>query len=109
RLQELNGKCVAFVIRDQVPCYPEGVIIHVLPTTVGIELSADRSLAADASIALYIKDLLPLLQRANVPEHLLVEGDHDLLLKILEIIKQMDLDWEQAITPVTGDVLAHQI
>lgn len=109
RLQELNGKCIAFIIRDQIPYYPDGIIISVLPTPVGIELSASKAPIADASIALYAKDLLPLLQDATVPEHLLVEGDHELLLKILEIVKQIDLDWEQAIAPVTGDVLAHQI
>lgn len=109
RLQELNGKCIAFVIRDKIPYYPDGIVISVLPTLVGIELSANKSHAADASIALYGKDLLPLLQHATVPEHLLVEGDNQLLLKILEIVKQIDLDWEQAIAPVTGDVLAHQI
>lgn len=109
RLQELNGKCIAFIIRDQIPYYPDGVIISVLPTLAGIELSASKVPPADASIALYAKDLLPLLQHATVPEHLLVEGDHELLLKILEIVKQIDLDWEQAIAPLTGDVLAHHI
>lgn len=109
RLQELNGKCIAFILRDQVPYYPDGITIFVLPTTSGIELSANNASIADASISLFASDLLPLLQRADVPEHLLVEGDHELLLKILEIVKQIDLDWEQAIAPVTGDVLAHQI
>lgn len=109
RLQELNGKCIAFVLRDQIPWYPGGITIFVLPTLTGIELSANKACVADASIALYAKDLRPLLQRADVPEHLLIEGDHELLLKILEIVKQIDLDWEQAIAPVTGDVFAHQI
>jgi ubiquinone biosynthesis protein UbiJ len=109
RLQELNGKCIAFIIRDQVPYYQNGITIFVMPTLAGIELSADNTYVADASIALYAKDLLPLLQRADIPENLLVEGDHELLLKILDIVKQIDLDWEQAIAPVTGDVFAHQI
>lgn len=109
RLQELNGKCIAFIIRDQVPYYPAGITIFVLPTLAGIELSASKTHVADASIALFAKDLLPLLQRADIPANLLVEGDQELLLKILEIVKQIDLDWEQAIVPVTGDVFAHQI
>lgn len=109
RLQELNGKCIAFIIRDQIPYYENGITVFVLPTLKGIELSADGAYVADASIALFAKDLVPLLQRAEVPENILIDGDHELLLKILEIVKQMDLDWEQAIAPVTGDVLAHQI
>lgn len=109
RLQELNGKCIAFHLRDNIPYYPDGILIFVLPTISGIELTADRQRAADASIGLYAKDLLPLLQRADVPENILIEGDHELLLKILEILKQMDLDWEQAMAPLTGEVLAHQI
>jgi len=109
RLQELNGKCIAFILRDPMAYYPDGIIVYVSPTLSGIELYAHQTLTADASLALYAKDLLPLLQQATVPEHLLVEGDHELLLKILEIVKQIDLDWEQAIAPVTGDVLAHQI
>ncbi len=109
RLQELDGKCIAIHLRDQIPCYENGVIVFVLPTLKGIELSVDRQKIADASLALYAKDLLPLLQRAELPAHLKIDGDQELLMKILEIVKQIDLDWEQAIAPVTGDVLAHQI
>lgn len=109
RLRELDGVCIAFHLRDQMPYYTQGVTVFVLPTASGIELSADRHYVADASLSLYAKDLLSLLQRAEVPPHLQAEGDHELLLKILEIVKQIDLDWEQAIAPLTGDVLAHQI
>lgn len=109
RLQELNGKCIAFILRDKIPYYENGITVFVLPTLKGIELSADAAHVAYASIALFAKDLLPLLQRAEVPENIMIEGDHEVLLKILEIVKQMDLDWEQAIAPMTGDVLAHQI
>ena len=109
RLQELNGKCIAFHLRDQLPWYPGGVTVFVLPTLKGIELSADRKHVADAAISLYAKDILPMLRTGEVPAHLQAEGDETLLLQILDIVKRIDLDWEQAIAPVTGDVVAHSI
>lgn len=109
RLQALNGKCIAFIIHDELPYYPNGITVFILPTLAGIELSADGSFVADASVALRAKDIIPLLRGADVPENLVVEGDHELLLKILDIVKQIDLDWEHAIAPITGDVIAHQM
>jgi len=31
------------------------------------------------------------------------------LLTVLEIVKGFDIDWESAIAPVTGDVIAHHV
>lgn len=109
RLQELNGKCIAFHMRDQLPWYPGGVTVFVLPGLNDIELSADRKCVADAAISLYARDILPMLRSGEVPAHLQAEGDETLLLQILDIVKRIDIDWEQAIAPVTGDVVAHQI
>jgi ubiquinone biosynthesis protein UbiJ len=116
RLQALSGKCIRIHIKDSVPLirnekYRDGVVVFVFPTQQGIELSADASKAvADASLSLLAKDLLALVRnKPTAPDAVVMEGDQDLLFTVLEIVKGFDIDWESAIAPVTGDVIAHQV
>jgi len=116
RLQALSGKCIRIHIKDSVPLainekYRDGVVVFVFPTQQGIELSADASKAvADASISLFAKDLLALVRnKPTAPDAVAIDGDQELLLSVLEIVKGFDIDWENVIAPVTGDVIAHQL
>jgi len=116
RLQALSGKCIRIHIKDSVPLvkhekYRDGIEVFVFPTQQGIELSADATKAvADASISLLAKDLLALVRnKPTAPDAVAIEGDHELLLTVLEIVKGFDIDWEKAIAPMTGDVIAHHV
>ncbi len=116
RLQALSGKCIRIHIKDSIPLvsnekYRDGIVVFVFPTQQGIELSADASKAvADASISLMAKDLLALVRnKPTAPDAVTIEGDQELLLAVLEIVKGFDIDWENAVAPVTGDVIAHQL
>jgi len=111
RLQALSGKCIRIHIKDSVAYYRDGIVVFVFPTPKGIELSADATKAvADASISLMARDLLALVRnKPTAPDAVAIEGDHELLLSVLEIVKGFDIDWEGAIAPVTGDVIAHHV
>ena len=109
RLQKLDGKSIAIHITDSMPMYRDGIKVYVLPTAKGIELSADAHTPADASISLTAKDLLNLLRKSSAPNTIAIEGDYALLTEVLEIIKGFDIDWENALSPVAGDVIAHQV
>ncbi len=111
RLQAISGKCLRFHITDSVPYYRDGIVVFVFPTAKGIELTADANKAvADASIALTARDLLALMRnKPTAPDAVAIEGDHVLLLTVLEIVKGFDIDWEKAIAPVTGDLIAHHV
>lgn len=116
RLQALSGKCIRIHIKDSIPLvknetFRDGIVVFVFPTAKGIELSADATKAiADASLSLMAKDLLALVRnKPTAPDAVAIEGDHELLLAVLEIVKGFDIDWENAIAPVTGDVIAHHV
>ena len=110
RLHKLNGSCLAFHLQDQFPFYSGGITVFVLPTGSRIELSSDTRCVADVSISLRAKDLLTLLNDVeNIPEHIIIQGDDELLIHIMDIAQKLDLDWEAALSQVTGDIIAHNI
>jgi ubiquinone biosynthesis protein UbiJ len=109
RLQKLEGKLISIHITDSMPMYRDGVKVYIYPTSKGIELSADSTTPADTSIALSTKDLLNLLRKSSTPNTIAIEGDSELLAAVLEIVNAFNIDWENAISPVTGDMIAHQM
>jgi ubiquinone biosynthesis protein UbiJ len=111
RLKALSGKCIRFHITDSLPYYRDGIVVFVFPSAKGIELTAGESKAvADASIALTAKDLLALIRsKPTAPDAVAIAGDYELLMAVLDIVKGFDIDWEKAIAPVTGDVIAHHV
>lgn len=109
RLAALEGKSISIHITDSLPMYKDGIVVYVFPGKKGIELSADARTPADASISLTAKDLLNLLRKSSAPNTMAVDGDYELLAAVLEIVKGFNIDWENAMAPVTGDVIAHHV
>lgn len=109
RLQKLEGKSISIHITDSMPMYRDGIKVYVLPTAKGIELSADARTPADAAISLSARDLLTLLRKSSAPNTVAVDGDYVLLTEVLEIIRGFDIDWENALSPIAGDVIAHHL
>lgn len=110
RLQTIAGKVIELHIRDTLPLHPDGIRVFLTPTGKGIDLTAEARTPADASLGIYARDLLALLRKPS-PElnNITIEGDHEVLLSLLDIIRGFDIDWEAAIAPVTGDIIAHQV
>lgn len=110
RLQTIAGKVIELHVRDSLPLYPNGIRVFLTPTSTGIDLAVETRTPADASLGIYARDLLALLRKPS-PElnNITMEGDHEVLLSLLDIVRGFDIDWEAAIAPVTGDIIAHQM
>lgn len=110
RLQAIAGKTVAIHIKDSLPLHADGIRVYVTPTAKGIDILGETHVSADATLTLYAKDLLLLVRnRLSEPNTISIEGDHELLLTVLDIVRSFDIDWEAAIAPVTGDIIAHHM
>jgi len=103
RLEALDGKVAGLQISDL------GMRVYLCPSQQGIELSADSRVAADVFASGRAQDLFALLQSNSLTEAITIDGDEALFMELLSITQNLELDWEAAIAPLTGDVLAHQI
>jgi ubiquinone biosynthesis protein UbiJ len=108
RLQKLSGHVAAFHL-DQSP-----LRVYVCFSESGMEFSADSRVPADAFVRLSIEDLLFLFSSSfsvedEWYEDATIDGDRELVKSLFSILSGLDVDWEGAISPVTGDVVAHEL
>ncbi len=107
RLQQLAGQIIAFQIRET------GDTVFICPLDDSVELMSDCRVAVDVLVSGNALDLVSLLRGLfdlEADGHtLVVEGDRELLKNLVAISSDLQIDWEGAIAPLTGDVLAHQI
>lgn len=103
-LSRLGGKSVAIEITDlKRTVYlhpgPKGFsLTHVAPDHIDTTLSGNR---IDFVAASARKD------KRDTP--LRVDGDADLAASIQGALSRLDIDWEEELSHVCGDVLAHEI
>lgn len=109
RLAEMQGLVLA------IHCQNPKLSAYCLPGTQGLEL---RGVVADdqvsASVSGKLSDFVKLMQAddkaaALVNGRLAVAGDSGHFLKLQAVLADLDLDWEQALSRVFGDVASHQI
>lgn len=105
KLQAINGKCIKICVSSSRITVTLSVVdgkVHVIggddeqaDTTISGSLSALRSLAHEND-AVYRGDVA-------------IEGDIGLGQSLKEIINDLDPDWEESISPLVGDSLAHHL
>jgi ubiquinone biosynthesis protein UbiJ len=109
RLGEMQGLVL------EIHCESPELKAYCLPGAEGLEL---RGVVAEdqvsASLSGKMSDFIQLLQAedkaaALVNGRLAVAGDSGHFLKLQAILAELDLDWEQALSKVFGDVASHQI
>ena len=88
--------------------------IHVLPQIDCIRLAAHHEGAIDCSVSGAASDFIALALAEDKPGALVngnlrVSGDSALLLELERALAGLDVDWEQRLALVLGDVAAHQI
>ncbi|MCB1614819.1 MAG: SCP2 sterol-binding domain-containing protein [Pseudomonadales bacterium] len=108
RLGALHGK----VIRLDT-LLPEGEVF-LYPTESGIALWSTYEGEPDAGLAGGPINLLAFLTgRISLDqlqeEGIELEGDVELVMKLVSILSDVDIDFEEAVSQLTGDVLAHQL
>jgi len=106
RLGELHGRRIRLRIER-----PDGpwLVLDVLPDEAGLRLRPPADFAADVEIS---GEPGFFFRRPGAPPaagELRIRGDIALGNRFREILQGLDPDWEEALAPVTGDVLAHQL
>lgn len=107
RLRELDGKVIAVVFKGlgtTLYFTPEGDRLRVMgyydgrPDTVlrGTPLAFMRLRTGDAAGGLFGGEVS-------------VEGDVELGQRLQRLLDRVDLDWEEHLSRLTGDVVAHQV
>jgi len=88
------------------------LVVTICPT--GIKLSLQDDSECDTTIFGGISELLAVASASDKADALMngdidISGSSALVLDLAKIMQQMDIDWEAIITPLTGDIVAHQI
>lgn len=109
RLAELRGK----VIRLRVTGDP-AFEIFVLPEESGVRLRTEHERDADVTLSGDIPVILRFAARRLLPEvvaagEVQISGDIALGQRFQKILEQADIDWEEPLARVLGDVPGHQL
>lgn len=105
RLAKLAGQILA--IRVSAPA----LNFYVMPDEDGLCLMANWQGEVDTEIS---GSLFALLQLATTEPHNLkysgvsAMGDLQLLAELQQIVKTLDIDWEEILSQFTGDIIGHQ-
>lgn len=116
RLGDIEGKVICLALWPQGPQkgIDEGTCWYFFPSEGGLQIRSHFENKADVSI----EGDLPALMRLILGEQhqgifgegtMQIRGDIDLGRRFQDIIKRIDIDWEQVLSRYTGDMLAHQI
>jgi ubiquinone biosynthesis accessory factor UbiJ len=108
RLAPLSGKVIA------IELLPVGLELYLLPGAAGVRIQGVCELAPDATLRGTPFALLR-LQGARADSQVLfsgdveISGDTELGQRFKGILDSVEIDWEEQLALVFGDVLAHQI
>ena len=107
RLARMNGKVIAIDIQGT------GVIIHVAPQTNGLRLMGHYDGAVDTTLRGAPLSLLRMSSgkagEALFSGDVTIDGDVETGQQLQRILHSLDIDWEEHLSRLTGDVIAHQI
>ncbi len=108
RMSALQGKVIAIVVQDL------HLRLYLLPGPGGMQALSHYEHAPDAVLHATPAALWNLTRGGEAAHMMLrdeirVEGDTQLGQDFKSLLDQLDIDWEEHLSGVLGDVLAHQI
>ena len=108
RLAEMQG------VTLKIECTAPALHAYVQPGEHGILLKSWHEDPPDSGISGTLSELTRLLQAQDKASALVnggfqLQGDSAPLVQLQEILAQLDIDWEQPIARLLGDVAGHQI
>ncbi len=111
RLANLSGKVIAVDITEL------NSVLYLLPGAAGIEVQMHCDTAPDVTLRGPSWALMRLgMQKNNAATQTMlatgnveISGDMDLVQRFKHILDAMDIDWEELLSKLTGDVLAHKL
>lgn len=107
-LSALNGKTLHFALED-LP-----LNVNFVCTNNRIFVTTDTSIGADVDIKLKSSVFLALFQGEDLTELLrqdkiIIHGDVKTAQLLVDILQQIDIDFEEMLSKYTGDIIAHQV
>ena len=107
-LSALNGKTLYFSLED-LP-----LDVNFVCTNDRIFVTTDTSADADVDIKLKSSVFLALFQGKDLTELLrqdkiVIHGDVKTAQLLVDLLQQLDIDLEEALSKYTGDIIAHQV
>ena len=107
-LGALNGKTLYFSLED-LP-----LDVNFVCTNDRIFVTTDTSIGADVDIKLKSSVFLALFQGEDLTELLrqdkiVIHGDVKTAQLLVDLLQQLDIDLEEALSKYTGDIIAHQV
>jgi len=107
-LGALNGKTLYFSLED-LP-----LDVNFVCTNNRIFVTTDTSIGADVDIKLKSSVFLALLQGEDLTDLLredkiIIHGDVKTAQLLVDLLQQIDIDFEEMLSKYTGDIIAHQV
>ena len=107
-LGTLNGKTLYFSLED-LP-----LDVNFVCTNNRIFVTTDTNAGADVDIKLKSNVFLALFQGEDLTELLrqdkiIIHGDVKTAQLLVDLLQQIDIDFEEVLSKYTGDVVAHQV
>ena len=114
KLARLSGKVMTLEITDW------HTTLYLLPNATGISLKSSKCLFEKSTDTIHaeIKGTSLNLLRMGLTQpkdqnatakSLTIKGDIHLAHQITQILQQLEINWEEPLSRITGDVIAHQI
>lgn len=107
--QQLQGKIIAIHLLDL------DKIIYCHPGSWGMRLSLQApGKEVDATIRGRMIGLMNLSMQSNkistsIQEHIEITGDVTVAQRLQKILSELDIDWEEQLSKITGDIMAFRI
>lgn len=101
-LSQLQGKVILIIFPDF------NLQFYLLPTQNGVQLLNTYAGTVDTTIKTSPFALMRQFKNKDHSE-IFIEGDMELGQQIRDLLLQMNVDWEEQLSKITGDVVAHQI
>lgn len=108
KLQALQGKLICLHISN-----PD-LKLYFLPTADSVRVTADYAAAPDVTIHGSALALMRLSSaddtgKAMLAQGIKIDGDMGLGNRFSQILREIDVDWEELLSRAVGDVIAHQM
>lgn len=107
RLGDLHGKVLALEIREPA------LTLYVFPSEGGLQLRTRHDAAPDARVRGSLPALLSLMRDGRTgPQRdggIEIAGDIELAQRFQRALREIDIDWEEQLAWLVGDIAAHRI
>ena len=112
RIADLDGKTIKISTVSPSPSGPQDFNFYLHFTHQGLIFSSLMekqydTLISASSLHLILKFIR--LEAISDDYNIQIDGDKELVKQLQAILKYLDIDWEEALSKISGDIVAHEI